>query len=415
MTNVQKLSLRLSEIRTRLNAISGEETLTPELRTEMETLSTEYADTETRWRAATIGEGDGDGDGDGESVELRALIQKVELREYLAEAATGRAAQGAEHELRAAIFGDAARQGLVPWEVLLPTTEDREVEKRVDAVTSAPTDVGASQADVLGRVFANTSAAYLGVSMPMVPVGEANFPVLSTGATGTQAAKDAAQDAEAATFTTTVLEPRRLTARYLFAVEDAARLRGMEDALRADLAGALGEAMDSQVIAGDGVAPNVSGFLTKLAAPTNATTTLPTFAIFAGAVAGGVDGRYAANLREVRSLVGAETYGFAASLFVNDPAALADYLIARSGGFVASALIPDPVASGATEGTQEAIIFRERGLGSAVAPVWAGFELLRDPWTNAAQGQVSITAVALWNFAILRDAAYGRLRFKVVA
>ena len=184
----------------------------------------------------------------GEGAEGRALIERVELRAYLCEAASGTAASGAAHELRAAVFGESARSGLVPWEALLPPRQ----EQRADAATSAPADVGASQAEVLGRVFADTSAAYLGVEMPQVPVGEASYPVLSAGANPSTVASGTVKDAEAATIGATVLSPRRLTARYLFGVEDAVRLRGMEEALRRDLAGALGEAMDDQILNGNG-------------------------------------------------------------------------------------------------------------------------------------------------------------------
>ena len=58
MTNRQKIELRLSEVRSRLNAISGFEgdALTDEIRGESETLRTEYADLETRHQAAIVAE-----------------------------------------------------------------------------------------------------------------------------------------------------------------------------------------------------------------------------------------------------------------------------------------------------------------------------------------------------------------------
>ena len=60
MTNTQKLTIRASEIRQRLNEISGLEdsALTDEIRAESDTLQTEYRDTETKLRAAVAAEGD---------------------------------------------------------------------------------------------------------------------------------------------------------------------------------------------------------------------------------------------------------------------------------------------------------------------------------------------------------------------
>ena len=412
MTNGQTLQLRLSEIRQSLNELSGLDSPTDEQRTEMDTLATEYRAKETQWRAATIAEADAPETraADGEDTERRALVERVELRSYLHEAATGRAVTGAEQELRAAVFGEHAREGLIPWEALLP----RHDEQRADAATTAPTDVGASQASILGRVFVGTAASYLGVSMPQVGIGEVNYPVLSAGVSPEMKSKGAVKDAEAATISTTVLEPRRLTARYLFSVEDTARLRGMEEALRRDLSGALGEKIDDQILNGTGTTPNVSGFVNALTAPT-APTAVATFSDFVGAASRAVDGRYARNLTGVKTLVGAATYALAGTLMnTSGDVALSDYLIARSGGFLTSALIPAPPASGTGQDIQAAIVYRAaRGAGSAVAPVWQGLELIRDPYTHAAKGQVSITAVMLWAFSLIRSDAYVRRAFKV--
>ncbi len=411
MTTGQRLQLRLSEIRQTLNELSGLDSPTDAQRATMAALATEYPTIETRWRAATIAEADAPEPraDDGEDTERRALVERAELRSYLHEAATGRAVTGAEQELRAAVFGEHAREGLIPWEALLPRHEER-----ADTATTAPSNVGQSQASILGRIFANTASAYLGVSMPQVGIGEVNYPVLSAGVSPEMKSKGAVKDAEAATISTTVLEPRRLTARYLFGVEDTARLRGMEEALRRDLSGALGEKIDDQVLNGNGTAPNVSGFLSALATPTAPTATA-TFSDFVGAASRAVDGRYARNLTGVKMLVGAATYGLAGTLLnTSGDVAVSDYLIARSGGFVSSALIPAPPASGTGQDIQAAIVYRAaRGAGSAVAPVWQGLELIRDPYTHAAKGQIAITAVALWAFSIIRTDAYVRAAFKV--
>ena len=59
MTKTQKIALRLSEVRQRLNAIAGIEgdDFTDEIRNEADALGTEYGDLETRHRAAMIAEG----------------------------------------------------------------------------------------------------------------------------------------------------------------------------------------------------------------------------------------------------------------------------------------------------------------------------------------------------------------------
>ena len=342
-----------------------------------------------------------------EGREVRKLIEKVELRDYLSEAATGRDCVGVAHELRGAIFGDSASSGMVPWEALLPVGQ---VEKRADAATVGPTDVGVSTpSTILGRVFAQSATSFLGVDLVSAPVGERAFPVLSAGATAAMKAVSTAKDAEAATFTVSTLSPELLAARYLVRVQDLARLAGMEEALRSDLRGTLSDQMDVQVLNGDGTSPNVSGFLTEIDAPTVVPSAVADYqAILAGA-ASGVDGKFSGNLQGVRMLVGVTSWTLAASLSSGSgDISIADYLSARSGGLRVSANMPAPKAGNKV---QAALLFRLGGGGSAVAPSW-GLSIQRDPYTAASKGEVSLQANMLWNFALLRSAAYKRLAFK---
>ena len=60
MTNTQKIALRLSEVRSRLNAVSGLEgdAFTPEIRAEAEALTNEFQALEVRHRAAIVADGE---------------------------------------------------------------------------------------------------------------------------------------------------------------------------------------------------------------------------------------------------------------------------------------------------------------------------------------------------------------------
>ena len=406
MTPKQKIELRMSEVRQKLNGFAAAETLTESEQAESDALAKEFGQLETRLRAAIVAEPAADPPADPPAVdpqktELRA---RVEVRDYLLEAMTGRTATGAAAELRAEVLGAEAREGLLPWEALLPT---REV--RADAATVGPTDVGVNQQAIIPRVFADGVTQFLGVTMPTVGVGEAVYTVITGGATAQMRAVGAEKDAEVATFEAFTLGPVRLTARYLLRVEDLNRLRGMEDALRADLRGAISDAMDNQVLNGSGAAPQVNGILNEVAAVGNAPNLVVTFSDMVQNAAAAVDGKYAGRLGEVRMLVGPATYRVAASLFLNNgDMALSDYLQRNSAGFRAGYHVPVPSSD-----IQSAVTFATRGEGSAVAPVWEGLELIRDPYSGAETGEVSITAVALWNFKVVREAPYKQPRFKV--
>ena len=379
MKESQKLELRGSAVRQRLNTLSGRETLTAEETAEVDQLTTEYGTLETRRRAALVAE---DVEGvtsehadDGEGREVRDLVGRVALRNYLGAAAEGSPVQDAEAELNAAL--DLPATNYIPFQALETRDADNEdLETRADAETTAPSTTGARQDSIMARVFANTAANFLGVRMPTVPVGQSNFPVFTSGATGATADGGAVKDAETATFTVTALTPKRLTARYLFRVEDMAVFAGMEEALRADLRGALGEALDAAVLVGDGVSPNVSGFLgAGLASPADPTVTAA-FAQYVDEIAGMVDGRYAQDVSGVRMLVGPSTYANIASAFATSSGVSAINYVRDLGGMIkVSAHVPTKTAAH-IQGSIGA-----RGVGNtpaAVAPMWQGIRLIRD-------------------------------------
>ena len=147
-----------------------------------------------------------------------------------------------------------------------------QTEYRADTVTpvDSPALADGSQASVLERIFTRAVAAKAGVSMPSVPVGAAVYPIMTSGTAASMAADGTEADAAAGAFTGHTLEPTRLTAAYLFNARQTLQLRNFEAILRRDLAAVMSDAMDDQIINGNGTAPNVSGFLHELTAPTAA-------------------------------------------------------------------------------------------------------------------------------------------------
>ena len=418
MTNKQKLELRLSEIRTRLNEISGleGEAFTDEIRTESDTLAVEFRDTESRWRSATIADSENNGDGEvrrveddgSESAEIRQLSDKVELRRYLDAAASRGSLDGAESELNAALQIRTAGVS-VPWQAIVPRRLERVVEARVDGTVILPADgVQTIERDFVGQVFAGGAADFLGVRFDSVPVGEASHFVLTVGATAKHKLPGENVSATGPSIEGKVLEPHRLTAAYNLRVEDLARSQNLEEALRQDLSGALREAMDAAVI--NGAVDGPKGLLNTLTAP-GAPTEEIEYAEVIKLAATGVDGRFARNLLQVRMLLGSATYQKIAGSFNSDGTMTgSDYLIQRSGGLAASALIPD-----ASSDIQKGVLARMEAPGNAVAAVWEqGVSLVvRDEFTRASKGEVRLTAIGLWDFAILRSKGFESLKFRL--
>ena len=179
MTISQTRSIEISEIRQKLNALSGKETLESGEAAEIETLRSELEAKEIQFRAALTAEGaeearaQGQFEGDAETRELAQLTERANVGDILSATFEKRQTSGEAAELQKH-YGLGSHQ--VPLEML---RINRSVEER--AAATVPASIGdASQAPVITPVFASGDGAFLGIERPTVPVGDAAYPVLST-------------------------------------------------------------------------------------------------------------------------------------------------------------------------------------------------------------------------------------------
>ena len=413
MTNTQKIALRLSEVRSRLNEIAGLEgdAFTAEIRSEGEKLTAEYADLETRHRAAIIagGEAETRKADDGEGRELRQLTKRASLATYLSGAAREVNVSGAEAELRAALDLDADQ---VPLDCLMSLNESG-AEHRADSATNVTSSIAESQSSIAGRIFAESSGAYLGIERPTVPVGDSTYVALATGATADFRSAGVAKDADAATFTTKTVTPRRIQSRYLFGIESTVKLAGLEAALRADLTATLADKLDAVALTGQAAvsntSPGVEGLISQLTAAASGVAAAASWSDFSGVYAGRVDGKYSTDGSNVRLLLNPESYRYMAVLQITTSGDLLIENMPR-GRFRASANMPDTNSS---TNDATAISYAAGPRRGFVQPVWRALTVIRDPYTNAAEGQVALTAVMLAGAAMVDAAPYKLHAFRL--
>ncbi|MDE0489314.1 MAG: phage major capsid protein [Gammaproteobacteria bacterium] len=344
-------------------------------------------------------------------VELR---DRISLGRYLHAAAEERTVDGAEGELRAEL---GLSERAFPLEALLPTPEER-----ADAVS--PQDSGGdplpsgtinlSTGPLLTRIFTATDTAFLGVAMPTVPAGERRYPVMTDGTTAAMQARGGQPDAGPAKFEVVDANPHRLTGRYVLDLEGVAEMGGLlESTLRADLRREMGWQMDNQVLNGTGAANQVSGILAAL-------TDQPFPALVGNAkdpvqltwenaremLYTLLDGKFARTEADIRLLIGDSTYQRLRSVYRNGATASnvdgIDALRAMGARLRRSFLIPAQSAylSSATKREQHLVWAAEAG--AAVAPVWQGITMIRDPYTEAGKAQVVLTAHMLFDFVFRR-------------
>ena len=427
MTDAQNrlrvLRERQSKERQRMAELGGAESLTDETRAELDGIEKGTPDLERQLRAATIaveteeseqreaGESARQPEGDAETRERAALRGKARMGRYVQAAIEMRSVDGAEGELNAAVGIGANR---FPLELLAPPaqrTEDRE---------TTAVDTQMMPRTWLDRLFAETAAMRLGITMESVPAGSASFPVTTAGASAAQRGKNEAAGDTAWTVGVVELKPKRNAATLKFSIEDTARIPGLEGALTRDLRMALTEGIDRAIFIGDsGATPNagdIAGLNTAAITETTITQTNKvkgpeTLAAFVDQL----DGIHATMLSDLNIVaavgagrlwektvlsVGSET----ASVFKTQ----AQFL--REAGLSWS--IRGSIEDTTTNNKFGAFIGRRKGIdGAGVAAVWDAGELIRDPYTDAAKGTVHLTLCWLWDFGLPRTSNFQRLKF----
>ena len=392
MTELQRSLLRASEIRTRLSELGGEAELSDEQRGELDTLRGEYGTVERKCQALAIGEDQPVVEERSADKKRRELEANANLGEIVTAAVENRQTEGATSELQKEL-GLSANQ--IPLALL--REPEPEVEER--AVTPAPADVGAMQAQIIPGVFPMSCGAFLGVDMPSVGVGEAVFPVLTKNATVHTPAENAEATETTGAFSAEVLSPVRLQASFFYSREDRARFAGMAEALRMNLSEALSDGLDKAILAG------TDGLLEGTNLPNHNVNAVTTYADYRDHfLAGRVDGKYASGVGDLRIVMGSGTYVHADAVWrgtntSNDVSAL-DVLMARSGGVKVSAHVPAVASS-----KQNAVI-RLGMRRDMVAPIWEGVTLIPDEVTKASHGQIVLTAVLLHAVKIVRSAGF---------
>ena len=428
MTNSQRLTVRSSEIRQRLNEIAGldGDSMTDEIRAEADRLGTEYGTVETQLRAAVVAEGAEtaaqvatETTAGAQDSEQRARVElrgRALLGRFLGAMMSGRLPAGAEAEYAAAC---GAPEGGIPLDLF---EADRPVETRADAVSPAGSDVGETLHPIQPAVFADSIAARLGITMPAVGSGSHSWARVSTSLTAGAKAKGTAQESTAAALTAVTANPRRISARLSIEAEDVASIgtESFEPALRSNLQGALANEYDAQCVNGNGTAPNVAGLLGQLTAPT-APTDVATFDSWIATYADQVEGIWARTIRDVVMVAAVAAYKLSVKTFRDGATdhkgavSIADYLAQHTGGWSSAARMPAPASNGARANIADAIVRRTgRSLLAAVHPVWGSMQI-DDIYTDSASARRHVTMHVLVGDKVLivQPDAYKRAAFKV--
>ena len=393
MTKAQRALLeiqgRQSELRSRLAVLAGRGIRTADEETELVAVETKLSGCEPELRSALAAASAEDdaarveatGTGDPESRERIELRSKTGLADFLKAAAGGAAVTGAAAEYAAACGVPVV--GHLPMAIFAPTAPT--VETR--AITPGPAVKGMLQ-PVVPFIFERSAAASLGIMMPMVPSGQVQIPRIETAPPADTLAKDGAAPATAAAVTLVNQAPVRIAGSFEVRVEDMAVMPTLETALQESMQGSLSNELDESTF--NGASGELNGLFTQAAA-VSAASSAEDFASGIARYAALVDGRHAYTLADVRIVIGSATFArYSGQFSGNGAVSLFDYLAHNSGSIRVSDRVP------AVSGTaQKGIVVLSASAEMPKIHVWDAMQIVRDPYSGAGAGKVTITATAL--------------------
>ena len=408
MRTVATLAVETAKLKESISKLLSLAELSTEERSELETATNRMEDLSIEMRAASAvaveTETRSTGDDDPETREVRELRGRVSMTDYIGAALEMRAAGGAalEYNQHLGVAGNK-----FPLEMLAP-----DVEVRATTATDAET----TQRTWLDRLFAGTAASMVGVSMINVEPGVSSHPLTSAGASFAMKQKGVALGDAVWTVGVTEAKPKRGGVRAVYTREDAARLPGLTEALNRDLRMALVEGVDRAIFEGaDGGAADTADIVGLTGASitevelsqTNKVKWPETVAAFTGMI----DGVHAASLEDLRivATVGATRLWHSTQANANRNESVAQIL--RGNGLSWTAR--GEIETATLNGDFGAFVGRGRNIeGAACACIWGGSgELVVDPYSGAAKGEVGLTLSYLWDFVIPRTASFQRLKF----
>ena len=359
----------------------------------LETEKTAAEETERADLDARLAEIDADND---VSPELRQLIRRaqsgVEFGNAFAAVLAKTAPAGAVAELQ-------QERGL-PAHLLPMETIMLENRAAITGLTDAPQQ----EQGIRPYVFAAPIADFMGFQTVRVAYGTAAYPVFTTPAAPGEVAEGTAATETTAAIAADALSPSRVTDFVRYSTEDAARFANLGNAVQRHVRDAWTAAVDGLVLT------NATRGLPSITEP-NDPGGQTDFDDYVSAAVGRVDGRYADRRSDVRMLVGDDTYAHMATQFhTTSPVSALDAVEGRLGGLRVGNGIAAPASN-----DQQAYSVGMRGGPHGVIPVWDGLQVISDPYTDAAKGEVIITVAGMANIRMLRSGAYKRHRFQLAA
>ncbi|MDJ0857442.1 MAG: phage major capsid protein [Dinoroseobacter sp.] len=407
---------RQSEIRQSLAELVGVDNPTEDQTGQMSNLDAEYRQNETRYRAALISE-DQERREAGEELETRDghewadLMGRFELRQIarvLSE--DGRTLEGPTAEIVSEMRAHGSYQGVpIPWAALA----DRQTLEARDTVAAGVMDPVRTM-PTIDRIFAQSAATRMGASMVNIDSGEVEYPVTTSAV---QAGWQATETGDVAGPTAYETTDRPMTPANTLGITMTLTRRTMkqagnalEQAVRRDMNGTIGEELDKAIFQGTGAAGQPSGVIAGASGYGITETAIgasATWGAFRAAVRRFMTANAISSPGEARLLIRPEIWEeldetiFDAGSGMTEWDRLLKNIPAQNVVVSANALA---APSGSPAASNALLTCSPGGIPPIFVGMWGGIDLIRDPYTSAQSGALKLTALVTADVTISRTA-----------
>lgn len=407
MLDSVKIQRRQSEIRQALAEMAGQETLTDETRSKMDAMDSEYQDNERKFRAALINENEEREKAKGEletrsSQEWAEMMAGFEMRQVALHLDEGRAIDGQTAEIVQELRSAGGFRGVpIPWQAL---------EQRAGETVASGTPDPISTRPIIDRLFPDSMASAMGGQMIAIDQGAAEWPVVTSSVAAGWQATETGDVAGPTVYATTdkPMAPDNTLGIQMKLTRKALKQSGsaLEQAVRRDMAGAIGQAMDAAVFNGQGSSGEPLGVIAGASTygiTETAVDATATHGAFRSAVAAFMVANAASGAASVRSMIRPELWDFLDSSIFDAGSGLTEWdKLARLMGPISTTSNGLAAPSGDPEATTALLTTSSGGVAPFFVGAWGSIDVVRDPFSDAASGGLRLTALATLDCTVAR-------------
>ncbi|MGJ8586377.1 MAG: phage major capsid protein [Marinosulfonomonas sp.] len=404
-----EITRRQSEIRQNLAELANIQTPSDDEIRKMGELDTEYRSNETRYRAALIAE-DTERRDAGSELETRSgqewaeMMAGFELRQVALALDEGRQLDGQTAEIVTELRNAGGFRGIpVPWQAL---------EVRAGETVAGGTPDPVSTRPIIDRLFPDSVASRMGAQMISIDHGAVEWPVTTSSVSAGWAATETGNVAGPTAYATTdrAMAPDHNLGVQMRITRKALKQSGaaLEQAVRRDMNGAMGVAMDKAVFLGTGTDGQPLGVITGAATygiTSTAVSAAASWAAYRAAVVRFMAGNAAGSPAAIKAMIRPEVWAFMDDQLISGTAVSEWDRMVRN--IPASNIAMTTNALAAPTGstvlpTTSLLTTNAGGVAPMFVGAWGAVDVIRDPYTDAQSGGLRITALATMDVTVAR-------------